>query len=84
MSALSKGSTDFDNGKVLFRFEQPVPIPIYLIAIVVGALEKRDLSDRCCVWAEPSVADKAQWEFEDTERILQTAEKLMGKYEWGR
>jgi leukotriene-A4 hydrolase len=83
MSGLSKGSEQVGD-KTRFRFEQPVVIPAYLIAIVVGALEKRDISDRCCVWAEPSVVDKAHYEFEDTERMLQTAEDLMGPYEWGR
>jgi leukotriene-A4 hydrolase len=83
MSALDKGSEKLDK-KNLFRFEQPVVMPSYLIAIVVGALEKRDISDRCCVWAEPSVVDKAKWEFEDTEKMLQAAEQLMGEYEWGR
>jgi hypothetical protein len=40
-----------------------VPVASYLIAIVVGCLEKRDLSERCAVWSEPSVADKAAYEF---------------------
>jgi leukotriene-A4 hydrolase len=83
MSALDKGS-EKQGEKTLFRFEQPVVMPSYLIAIVVGALEKRDISDRCCVWAEPSVVEKARWEFEDTEKMLQAAEQLMGEYEWGR
>ena len=40
-----------------------VPIPSYLLAIVVGALEKRNMSDRCAIWAEPSIVDKAHYEF---------------------
>lgn len=83
MSCLSKDSEDIED-KTLFRFYQPVVIPAYLIAIVVGALEKRDISDRCCVWAEPSVVEKARYEFEDTELMLKAAEDLMGPYEWGR
>ena len=31
----------------LFAFEQKVPIPPYLIALAVGQLESRELSDRC-------------------------------------
>ncbi|TNM91453.1 hypothetical protein fugu_019833 [Takifugu bimaculatus] len=30
-----------DNNRVVYRFRQPVPMPSYLIAIVVGALESR-------------------------------------------
>ncbi len=40
-----------------------MPIPSYLLAIVVGAVEKRDISERCAVWAESSVVDKAHYEF---------------------
>jgi len=35
-----------------YTFEQKVPIPAYLIALVVGQLESRDISPRCRVWAE--------------------------------
>jgi leukotriene-A4 hydrolase len=43
MSAISLGSeTDSkDNSKIVYRFEQKVPIPSYLIAIVGGDLESR-------------------------------------------
>ena len=67
-----------------FRFTQAVPIPIYLIGILIGNLKKRDLSPRSAVWSEPEVVDKAAWEFEDIERILGAAEKLCGPYQWGR
>ncbi|KAK6055247.1 hypothetical protein COOONC_07250, partial [Cooperia oncophora] len=38
----------------------------------------------CDVWCEPSLVDSAKWEFESTEQILQTAEKIAGPYRWGR
>ncbi|HET7664222.1 MAG TPA: leukotriene A4 hydrolase C-terminal domain-containing protein, partial [Rhodanobacteraceae bacterium] len=34
--------------------------------------------------AEPSVVDKAAHEFEDTEKMIDTAEALYGPYRWGR
>ncbi|KAI6225082.1 Multiple C2 and transmembrane domain-containing protein 2 [Aphelenchoides fujianensis] len=83
MSAISTGSEQKGDWTV-FRFEQSVPIPSYLIAIVVGALDSRVISDRCTVWAEASVVEKAAWEFADTERMLQAAEEIMGPYEWQR
>jgi leukotriene-A4 hydrolase len=67
-----------------WKFDQRIPIPIYLIAILVGNLEKRDLSHRCAVWSEPEVVDKAAWEFEDLEKIVATTESICGPYEWGR
>ncbi|KAH7729607.1 leukotriene A-4 hydrolase [Aphelenchoides avenae] len=91
LSALSEGSSQEDNGDTTFRFKQPVRIPSYLLAIVVGAMEKRDISPRCAVWAESSIVDKAQarlfysrWEFADTEKMLKAGEDLMGEYIWGR
>ncbi|PIO56270.1 hypothetical protein TELCIR_22331, partial [Teladorsagia circumcincta] len=36
------------------------------------------------VWAEPSVVDRAHWEFSETEDILTCAEQIAGKYIWGR
>lgn len=34
--------------------------------------------------AEPSVVEQAKWEFAETERMLKTAEDLLGDYVWGR
>ncbi|WKY04326.1 hypothetical protein Q1695_005378 [Nippostrongylus brasiliensis] len=83
MSAIGEGSKGDDESTTFF-FKQPVAIPSYLIAIVVGAVEKRDISERVAVWAEPSVVDKAHWEFSETEDILACAERIAGKYIWGR
>ncbi|KAK6042472.1 peptidase family M1, partial [Cooperia oncophora] len=83
MSAIGEGSKG-DDEHTTFFFKQPVAIPSYLIAIVVGVLEKRDISERVAVWAEPSVVDKAHWEFAETEDILACAEDICGKYIWGR
>ena len=43
MSAIGQGSKDHvsDSSKRTHHFEQKVPIPSYLIALVVGALESR-------------------------------------------
>ncbi|KAI1715474.1 peptidase family m1 domain-containing protein [Ditylenchus destructor] len=84
MGALNIGQTSHEDGTTTFTFSQPIRIPSYLLSITAGALEKREISDRCAVWAEPSVVDKAKWEFEDTEKMLKAAEELLGKYIWGR
>uniref|UniRef100_A0A0M3I5S5 Leuk-A4-hydro_C domain-containing protein n=1 Tax=Ascaris lumbricoides TaxID=6252 RepID=A0A0M3I5S5_ASCLU len=84
MSAIGKGAPREDGNDWVFSFNQPVPIPSYLLAVVVGVLEKRDISERCAVWSEPSIVDKAKYEFAEAEKMLATAEALAGKYVWGR
>ena len=44
-------------------FHQPVPISSYLLAMAVGDIVSREISDRCEVWSEPSVIDAAAYEF---------------------
>ena len=59
-----------------FSFDQPKPIPSYLMAIAAGDLAVRETGPRSAVYAEPSVVDKAAHEFEDTEKMIETAGKL--------
>jgi aminopeptidase N len=73
-----------DGDRAFERFEMPQPIPPYLFALAVGDLASRDLGPRSRVWAEPSVVEKAAWEFEATDRMLSAAEKLFGPYDWER
>ncbi|KAK6107032.1 Aminopeptidase ltah-1.1 [Brugia pahangi] len=84
MSAVAVGQPEEIGKMMKYSFKQPIRIPSYLLAIVVGLMERRDFSARCAVWAEPTVIDKAFYEFAETEKMLQTAENLVGKYEWGR
>ena len=70
------------NGNYSFTMEQQVPS--YLLAIAVGDLMFKRISDRSGVWAEPDMADKAKAEFADTEKMIQTAEGLYGPYRWTR
>ena len=57
------------------------PVPV---AIAAGDLEARDLSPRSRVWAEPEMADHAEYEFAEVEQMIETAERLFGPYEWNR
>ena len=56
-----------------YRFRQREPIPSYLIALAVGDLDFRAMGARTGVYAEPGVVDRAAREFNDTEKMLQTA-----------
>uniref|UniRef100_A0A914DVL3 Peptidase M1 leukotriene A4 hydrolase/aminopeptidase C-terminal domain-containing protein n=1 Tax=Acrobeloides nanus TaxID=290746 RepID=A0A914DVL3_9BILA len=84
LSALSTEQEKTKDGSTIYKFNQPIPIASNLLAIVVGTLERREISPRCAVWSEPSIVDKAKVEFEDTEKMLATAEKLFGEYAWTR
>lgn len=67
-----------------YYFSMPQPIPSYLLAIAVGDLQFRSLGPRTGVYAEPGGLEAAARELEDTEKMVDIAEKLYGPYRWGR
>ena len=67
-----------------YSFKMPQKIPSYLLAIAAGDLVFKPIGDRSGVWAEPAMVDKAVAEFVDTEKMIDTAEKMYGPYRWGR
>lgn len=81
MSA-AHGQHEPDKG--IYRFDMKHPIPPYLIALAAGEIAFKAISDRCGVYAEPAVVEKAAWEFADMEKMVVAAEKLYGKYRWDR
>jgi len=85
MSAVPEGSEPHPENKDVrvHSFKQAVPIPSYLIAVVAGALESRQIGPRSKVWSEKEMVDAAAYEFAETEEMIATAEKLLGPYVWG-
>ena len=70
------------NQNVTF-FEQKIPIPSYLVAFVAGELEYGKISERCGVWTEIGLCQKACHEFKDAEKYIQIAEEYFNHpYEW--
>jgi leukotriene-A4 hydrolase len=67
-----------------FRFRLDKPVAPYLIAIAIGDIVFKAVGPRSGVYAEPSVVDKAAWEFADLEKMIEAAESIGGPYEWGR
>jgi leukotriene-A4 hydrolase len=67
-----------------YTFRMPQPSSSYLMAIAAGDLVFAPISERAGVWAEPAMAPKAAKEFEDTEKMIEAAEKLYGPYRWER
>lgn len=82
LNTLTSGLLKEKNGTI-YHFEQPVPIPSYLVSIASGDLTDADIGPRSKVYSEPSFIDKCQYEFEkDTENFIQTAENIVFPYEW--
>ncbi|MHA6205893.1 M1 family metallopeptidase [Dyella soli] len=81
MSAINDAKHPLDGD---YRFNQPHPIPSYLLAIGAGDIAARETGPRSAVYAEPSVVGKAAREFEDTEKLIAATEKLYGPYAWDR
>ena len=67
-----------------YNFKQVHPIPAYLMALAVGDLKFTAVNERTGIYAEPSILEKAAWEFADMGKMVSTAEKLYGPYRWGR
>ncbi|KAK7101710.1 leukotriene A-4 hydrolase-like [Littorina saxatilis] len=86
MSAVRLGAVacEGDSSSRVHQFEQKVPIPSYLLAIVGGDIESRDIGPRSKVWSEKELVEQAAFEFAETEKMLRTAENLLGPYVWGQ
>lgn len=72
------------NGKATYFYDQTLPVPVYLIAIVAGALESAKVGPRSEIFAEAKLLPAAVKEFgDDLERYIQTTEKLLNiPYLW--
>jgi leukotriene-A4 hydrolase len=84
MEDVGRVLSDAPTNTRIFKFKMPQAIPSYLIAIAIGDLAFKAMSDRTGVWAEPSMVDAAAREFDDTEKMIVATEKLYGPYRWGR
>lgn len=67
-----------------YHFKMPQPVPSYLLAIAVGDIDFRSVSDTIGVYAEPEIVDAAAREFADTPRMEAATSALYGPYRWGR
>ncbi|WP_068545278.1 M1 family metallopeptidase [Thalassotalea crassostreae] len=81
MSANNEPDTKKDGD---YFFSMPQAIPPYLIAIGVGDLEFKAMSEQTGVYAEAYILDASAAEFNDTQAMITASEKLYGEYRWGR
>ncbi|NQY28468.1 MAG: M1 family metallopeptidase [Flavobacteriaceae bacterium] len=66
----------------VYHFKMKQPISPYLIALAIGDVEYKAISNRTGVYAEKSMLAKVHAEFSDMEKMVVAAEKLYGKYAW--
>lgn len=71
-------------GRTAWRFNEPNPVPPYLIAIGVGDVAFQAIDERTGVWTEPSMLHAAHDELIPTAEMVDVAERLYGPYRWGR
>ena len=85
MSAVREGTGNLspDGLNKEYRFKQNVPVQSYLIAIAVGDITSKQIGRRSHVWSEPEFINRSAYEFAETEKMLTTAESIMGSYVWG-
>lgn len=81
MSAENATETAADG---VYTFDMPQRIPSYLLALAVGDLAFESIGEQVGVFAEPSVLEKAAWEFADTQEMMDSVAELYGPYQWGR
>lgn len=84
LALMSASNPQGKNDSGVYHFEMKQPIPSYLLALAVGDVAFKPVSERSGVYAEPSVLDTAVWEFADLEKMIKGAEDLYGKYLWER
>jgi aminopeptidase N len=67
-----------------YRFDMPQPVPAYLLALAVGDIAFKPISDTIGVYGEPGILDAAAKEFADTPKMEAANVALYGPYRWGR
>lgn len=84
LALMSASNPQQKNERGEYHFEMKQPIPSYLLALAVGDITFKSISERSGVYAEPALIDKASWEFADLEKMISGAEALYGSYAWDR
>lgn len=84
MALMSAENPQVINEDGLYHFKMDQPIPSYLMALAVGKFDFASVGERTGIYAESSMLEKSREEFSEMEEMLTIAEKLYGKYRWGR
>lgn len=84
LALMSAENPQAKNKEGIYHFKQTHAVPSYLLALAVGDIAFKAIDERTGVYAEPSVLNKAVYEFADMGKMVHAAEKLYGPYRWGR
>jgi leukotriene A-4 hydrolase/aminopeptidase len=84
LAVMSAKNTTQKSPEGVYEFDMPQAVPSYLLALAVGDIDFRSLGSRSGVYAEPSVVERAAYEFADLEKMMVAAEELYGPYRWER
>jgi leukotriene-A4 hydrolase len=84
LALMSASNPQAKNETGTYTFEMKQPISSYLLALAVGDVSFKPISNRSGVYAEQSLVDTAAWEFADLEKMIAGAEELYGPYAWER
>ena len=84
LALMSAENPQSKNDSGIYYFKQTRPIPSYLMALSVGDLHFKSLSENTGVYALPDQLDVCAKEFVDLPKMLKAAESLYGKYQWNR
>ncbi len=84
MAVMSAENDTVKDPKGKYRFSMQQPVSPYLIALAIGDLQFKPLGSRTGVFAEPATLQSAVYEFAETEKMVDAAEKLYGPYAWDR
>ena len=84
LALMSASNPQTKNKSGIYTFAMEQPIPSYLLALSVGDIAFKPISNRSGIYAEPSLVDTCAWEFADLEKMIAGAEELYGKYQWER
>ncbi len=84
LAVMSADNSLSDNRDGDYSFSMPQAIPPYLIAIAVGDLAIKSISDNVAIFAESYILDDAAWEFADTPAMITATEAMYGDYRWDR
>lgn len=84
LALMSAENPQSKNDSGIYYFKQTRPIPSYLMALSVGDLQFKSLSENTGVYAFPNQLDASAKEFVDLPKMLKAAEGLYGKYQWNR
>ncbi len=84
MALMSARNPTSINNEGTYQFEQPYPIPSYLMALSAGVINFQSIGKRTGVYAEPGMMKSVSYELAEMEMMLEKTEKLFGPYAWER